>query len=279
MAKDSVKMASRSGPLPATLVRLSAPSGDADCPRLVFCPDVGGNVLYARPLVQALAGEAECHGLRLSAPMLARLDKLTLAEIATGFATDIAAADFPGPVHIAGFSFAAYMAVETARQMAELGRPPARVWILDMAARRQLGVTEIVRYALGHARSSIGLGQKPSDVLHRPGFLRLDLSKHPDGYRPILRRMYRLYSHHRPARVPGPVTVVIAEDSRRSLPNSDLGWSRCVTGDVSCVTVPGDHLGMLRDPANARAVADRLRTRFAADRARDGLARPADPAA
>lgn len=278
MGQDGVNMGSHSSPLPKTLVRLSASNGDADRPRLVFCPDVGGNVLYARPLVQALAGEAECHGLRLSAPMLARLDDLTLAEIATGFAADIAAADFPGPVHIAGFSFAAYMAAETARRMAELGHPPARVWILDMAARRRVGAREIFRFALDRARSRIGLGPQPSDVLHRLGFLRLDLSRHPDGYRPILRRLYRLYSHHRPVRVPGPVTVVIAEATRRTAPGPDLGWSRCVMGDVSHVSVPGDHLGMLRDPANARVVAERLRTQLAADRARERSAGPLDAA-
>ena len=269
----------RSGPLPKTLFRLSAANDDGDRPKIIFCPDVGGNVLYARPLVQALAGEADCYGLRLSAPMLARLDELTLAEIASGFAADLAAADLPGPLHIAGFSFAAYMAAETACRMAELGQAPGRVWVLDMAARRRIGAKEILRFALGHIRSRIGLGPKPSDVLHRPGFLRIDLSQHPEGYRPILRRLYRLYSHYRPQSVPGPVTVVVAEAARPTLPSPDLGWSRCVTGDVRPVGVPGDHLGILRDPANARVVAERLRIQFAADRVRDGHPVQDDPAA
>lgn len=266
-------MEMRRAPLPKTLVRLSAPNADANRPRIIFCPDVGGNVLYARPLVQALAGEAECYGLRLSAPMLARLDELTLAETATGFATDIAEANLPEPVHIAGFSFAAYMAAETARRLAELGQPPARVWILDMAARRHVGVREILRFALGQVRSRIGFGPKPSDVLHRPGFLRLDLSQHPEGYRSILRRLYRLYSHYVPESVPGPVTVVVAEAARRTWIGADLGWSRCVTEEVHHVGVPGDHLGMLRDPANARVLAERLRAQFAADRRLDGFPR------
>ncbi len=249
--------AERALPLPPTLIGLSARGGG---PSVVFCPDVGGNVIYARQLVRALGAGPSSYGLRLAPEMIETLDALTLQSAARRFAADLMAADLPRPLHVVGFSFAGYMAAETAQQLSLLGQPPDRLWILDLTARRELSLRSLL--SVLRSRFAANRGQ----VLHRQGFIRIDLAGHPEGYRRILTRLYTLFSRYRPGRWAGRATVVVARDGAGRKAAPDLGWGRYIA-EVDCVAVPGDHLGMMHDAGHVTALAARFLDQFRKDAA------------
>lgn len=235
-------------------------SGRGPGPNLIFCPDVGGNVLYARALIRALGPGPSSYGFRLAPDMLDHLATLTIEETARRFATDLISAGIRRPLHVVGFSFAGYMALETALQMTRLGHPPDRLWILDMVARPKLSLRSLAIYA----RTRIS--PRRADFLVNPGFIRIDLSRHPEGYRPILRRFYGLFARYRPGRWPGATTLVVADGvSRNGLPR-DLGWGTYISR-LDHVTVPGDHMSMLHDEQNAAVLASRFHDQFRRDHA------------
>ena len=243
--------------LPPTLISLS---GRGTGPNLIFCPDVGGNVLYARTLIRALGPGPSSFGFRLAPDMLDHLPTLTIEETARRFATDLIASGIGRPLHVVGFSFASYMAVETALQLSRLGHPPDRLWILDMVARPRVTWRSLVRYA----RTRIS--PRRADFLVTPAFIRINVSRHPEGYRPILRRFYTLFSRYRPGRYSGAATLAVADGRPRLGYPPDLGWGAYIAPHLDCVTVPGDHLSMIRDDRNAAVLASRFHDQFCKDR-------------
>lgn len=256
--------------------RLRPLSGPAAGGSLIFCPDIGGNVFYARPIVQGLSNVVACFGLNLAPDMVDRLDELPVSEIIDRFAEDILAGGLEGPLHILGYSFGGYFAVEVTRRLTELGAAPDRVWILDVRPTRPIRLREVVlspallasdiaRFAWKNRRRYLGLGADPA-ILHRFRLASIDLSRHPDSYRGIIRHFYTTLAGFEPGRWDGSATVVVAEDHRRSrgLPD-DLGWSDYIT-EVDVVKAPGDHLSMLRTPENAAHVAAHIRSRILRER-------------
>lgn len=230
----------------ATLLRLSGRKG-ARGPSLVFFPDMGGNVLYARNLIAAMGPGFQAHGLRLPDRPLADLARGSLQDLAAQFARDLVASGL-GPLHLVGFSFAGYLAAETARQLDRLGHPPAHLWIIDLPA--SPARTPVAFWRALKSR----LSSRRAMILHSPGFLRVDLSAHPEGYQSIIRTLYRLFVRHRPGPWRGAATVVRALAAPRRL-GPDLGWDRLISPPVACLAVPGDHLSMVNDPAHAAVLA------------------------
>ncbi len=106
------------------------------------------------------------------------------------------------------------------------------------------------RSTLAHADRRLALSS--AGLFPRRGYHQYDL---------FLRLHTRMATEYRPtSSFDGPVLLV-----RGSRPRpGDLGWSRLVTGEVSVVDVPGDHLGLLRAPAVEHVgtiVRDALRAR------------------
>ncbi|HXY92915.1 MAG TPA: AMP-binding protein [Acidimicrobiia bacterium] len=115
-----------------------------------------------------------------------------------------------------------------------------------------------VKSAYAHAERRVALSS--AGLFPRRGY---------DQYELFLRLHARMAHEYRPAGTfDGPVLVLRGDASDGRPPNApeefdddldlidvderefrDLGWSRLVTGPITAVDVPGDHLGLLRRPA------------------------------
>jgi thioesterase domain-containing protein len=226
--------------------------------------------MYARPLVAALPDDVSCFGMRLSTWQVQSLESLDITDLGGQFAADLSTASFGRPVHLAGFSFAGFLAYETARALTAAGVPPARLWLFDTSVRdRTVGhafakapICEsllALRYLKKNWRDLIRLRRDPN-ILRRYGLIRMDLNRHPDAYRNIIRCLYGALERYRPEPWSrGPVTLFRAKNERFQWCHArDLGWRRLVGEALDIVDVPGDHLSMLGDPDNARIVATSL---------------------
>lgn len=252
--------------LPESLRRLNVAEGAGS---LVFMPDFGGNTIYARPLVTELAADCSCYAVQLTPELVSSLPGLSIEEMGRQFAEAIAAAQLPRPLHVLGFSFAGYLAHETARQLALLGDAPDTVWLLDLARYRPLNLGEVLRRPLYHAadilrylkanRRRLLFGKQEPDMLAAYGVSRMDLTRHPESYREIIRCNYAALLDYRPKPATAPTILLRAMHEPRSLNDKAMGWQEYMAGPFQVIGVPGDHLSMLREPGNARAVAQVIR--------------------
>lgn len=250
-------------PQPETLFWMTGPMRTGT---LVFLPDLGGNVLYARNLVPALADRLGCAGLRLDSALTTIVDQVTVPELGRRFAQDLLAVDLPRPLYLAGFSFAGLVAFETACHLDKLGAAPDHLWLLDSQVQRKLGgfyalqnplveAGYAMRYLARNWRRLIGLRAEPA-ILHRYGLVRMDLTRHPEGQRKIIAGLYGALADYRPTPWPkGKATLVRAsKEAPRGSASADLGWHRLIP-NCRAIEAEGDHLSLLRDPARAAQVA------------------------
>ncbi|MEO5695797.1 MAG: thioesterase domain-containing protein, partial [Burkholderiaceae bacterium] len=233
---------------------------------VVFCPDYGGNVMYARPLVPLLVeADLRCLGLRLTPAMLEAPGGLDIGALGRTFAADIRQARLPRPLHLVGFSFAGIVAFETARHLTDPAAEPARLWIVDTHIHRLFPLRYLLRGLrgeLGYAvrwllrnRRRLVTGRRDSDVLDHYGQMRFDLSQHPHAYRIVIRRLYEALARYRPKPWGGSATVLRArEDVWPHIPD-DLGWARLIRGGLTTIALQTDHLGLLQRSDAVRQVA------------------------
>ncbi len=248
--------------LPPTLFALG---GAGTGGSVVFFPDYGGNVLYARPLVPLLGVDLRCLGVRLTAPMLDAPDRLDIGALGRSFAADIRQAGLARPLHLIGFSFAGIVAFETARHLAEADSEPAQLWIVDTHIHRlflRRYVLRGPRRELGHAvrwllknRRRLLTGRHDPDVLDRYRQIRFELGEHPQAYRTVIRMFYESLARYRPQPWRGSATVLRArQDAWPHIPD-DLGWSQLVRGGLRAIALQSDHLGLLRRNGTVQQVA------------------------
>ena len=222
--------------------------------------------MYSQNLIQSLKKTFTCYGVRLSPDMVARLDDgMTVENVGQAFAQDIEKARFPEPVYLVGFSFAAFFAFETARQLAMLGASPKRVWLLDMPVRPILRPRKIMRYFYQSAKSWLS-GRKHTN-LHRLGFLQIDTARHPESYRKLLIALYSILTRFKPSPWEGNANVVVCEARQQNRNDKpDLGWSGIISGEVKVFVAPGNHLSMVYDLENASEIAEFIHHQLSLDR-------------
>lgn len=238
---------------------------------LVFFPDFGGNVLYAKPIVQKLSEGINCYGIRLAPDIVENLDNLSLIDTAARFARDIAEANLPAPINVCGFSFAGYFAFETAHWLSKSHATFSRLFILDTTIRSKSFYARLVQspllevlYAVRYLdRNWRHLFSKKIDtmILYKYGQISFDLSRHPESYQHIIRQMYRMMSTYNPREWENGAAIVFKAGQNNNLWNygiGDLGWNRFIHGPVTTHNVPGDHLSMLRDPDYADVLTNML---------------------
>ncbi len=255
--------------LPPTLFSLGGRRGGG-C--VVFCPDFGGNVMYARQLVRLLAPDLHCIGARPTKSLIEEPDGVDIGRLGEAFATDIDRAGLASPIHVVGFSFGGFVAFETARHLAALGVHGVHLWIADtqvhrMFAHRYLlrGWRRELRYAVRFIvqnRRRLFARTADPDVLHRYGALRFNLSDHPVTYRTVIRLMYDALARYRPQPWAGTATVFRARhgDAWPHVPD-DLGWSHLIEGDLKALVVDADHLGLVHEASAAAKVAGLIQSR------------------
>jgi thioesterase domain-containing protein len=69
--------------------------------------------------------------------------------------------------------------------------------------------------------------------------------------------MAAVRAYHPKRTFAGPTIVIRSEVPPAGVTLDDLGWSKYVTGPVTVVDVPGDHLSMIRPP-HVATLASRL---------------------
>ena len=91
---------------------------------------------------------------------------------------------------------------------------------------------------------------EPGRILHEFGFVRMDLRRHPESYREIIRGLYRAMADYAPASYDGPVLVVRATSAPDAASGpADLGWGELAAGGARTFDVAADHLGIVHDDA------------------------------
>jgi thioesterase domain-containing protein len=248
--------------LPATLFALGGTGTDGT---IVFCPDYGGNVLYARPLVPLLAPGLQCLGLRLTPALLEAPGGIEIEALGRRFAADIHAAGLAAPLRLIGFSFAGIVAFETARQLAQQSAKVAQLWIVDTHIHRLFlhrhllrGWPRELRQAAHWWRQNHRRMRNPvaePNVLHRYRQMRFDLRDHPQAYRSVIRTLYEALARYRPQAWNGDATVLRARADGWPHIGDDLGWRHLIRGGLRTFALQTDHLGLLQSPDAVREVA------------------------
>lgn len=246
------------------LVTLSA--GTPDAVPLFCVHPAGGTVLPYRALALALPAARPFHGLQAFGYEPGQAPDASIEAMAARYAAAIEVAAPTGAVALAGWSFGALVALETARLLASRGRAIRQVILLDAALGldpNPEGEADIVQRlvrlygwlqdreaASGDGgldwlvESAIAAGIFPSDF---------DVAQ-ARRLAAITAACFRAGASYRPAPWDGPVTLLRASKVAVQLADPLLGW-----GAVSPLLVwtPGTHLSMLRQPGVA-ALAERI---------------------
>jgi thioesterase domain-containing protein len=101
----------------------------------VFCvPGAGASVTVFTHLAQALGPNVPLHGLQPRGLCGTLMPYLDVPSAARAYVETIRDGVPHGPFHLVGHSYGGWVACEIARQMAEQGRPPASLIVLDSHA-------------------------------------------------------------------------------------------------------------------------------------------------
>ncbi|AXU12464.1 non-ribosomal peptide synthetase [Streptomyces clavuligerus] len=272
---------------------------EGDGEPLFLVHPIGGSVLCYHDLVRHLPPGRPVYGLQAAGAEPGHQPLRSMEALAAAYIEAIRRVRPSGPVHLAGWSFGGYVAVEMARRLGEDAVPT--LTLLDTMAlgegpRRGFGEEELIVmffrellwYAVGETDSDDGLetaGRGPDELFDAVFRRTVRLGILPeDGSPRLLRRLYEVFRanyratmEYRVAPIRRPLLVLRAADA---LPNAfevahrtlgsmvgspDNGWGHWAPGAVETVTVPGNHLTMMADPQVA-AVAARLGAALAAPR-------------
>jgi amino acid adenylation domain-containing protein len=189
------------------------------------------------------------------------LGALSVEAIAADYIKEIRKKQPSGPYHLAGLSFGGLLAFEIAQQLRREGEEIAFVAMFDtimpmgrfeIAARRMLHHARGLSWAgvlpalaLGRSRLSeaVARARKKPEADARSG----DRGQADEARLTAVRdAIYRRAARRYKARAyDGAVVLVHAEDSK--IPDTTPLWRR-VIGNLEVLSVPGDHLGILKAP-------------------------------
>ncbi len=100
-------------------------------PPLLFFPSLGGETAYAHRIARHLRADQPVFGVQPSDPVGERQPFAPLTEIASRYTEDLCVLYPEGSFRLAGYSFAGFLAYETACQLVARGRQVKLVAILD----------------------------------------------------------------------------------------------------------------------------------------------------
>ncbi len=258
------------------------PGGTAEDARApFFCvPGIGGNVLNLQALALRLGPAHRLVALRTG---LSTSQPRSVEHLAGDVAAAVLRHGWRGRLMLGGYSGGAAIAFEVARQLEAsghdvgllvlidtrrpgwrptLGRAPATAWRfvanlpgwvhddLLLSSRRQAwrNVRRHLRQALRGRHTLEGI---------------IDLARYPAEARLAMQREFDLLEAYRPLPWSGPVILVRARTQPLLLLHDEaaLGWSAVAPAGVEVVSLPGNHLTIMREPNVAR-LADLLRARM-----------------
>jgi thioesterase domain-containing protein/acyl carrier protein len=292
----------RGGDAASTIVQLS-PGGSG--PPFFCVHDANGDVLNLAGLARRLGPDQAFLGLRAPGIDELEEPLTNVEQMAERYLEQIRRAQPHGPYYLGGYSFGGSVAHEIARRLRAAGEQVGLLVMLDHFApfllhrRPRITPRSLLEMLCGapawldglpsfsreqkrvYLESQLELlkrlgravaGHLPEDMAAEfqrrlaPGPVGSDRLDLPSGYRRVAAANYRALRHFAPAPVDCPVLIVRASwqrlfDSR----DPAMGWG-AYAPDHTVVTVPGNHVDMLREP-NVRVLARELASALAAARA------------
>lgn len=188
-------------------------------------------------------------------------DALSVERIAADYVREIVKTQPNGPYHLAGLSFGGLLAFEVAQQLRQRGEEVAFLAMFDtvmpcgwleVAARRTLHRVRglswdglLSAFALRRSLLSEMLAgawkKRAADTT--PAETRLAEEARLTAIRDAI--YYHAAGHYKARAYDGAVTLIRAEDSK--IPDTTMSWRR-VIDKLDVLSVPGDHLGILKAP-------------------------------
>ncbi len=241
---------------------------------------MGRGFEFYRPLAKHLGEDQPLYGLTSQMLDDEEMPPNEVAALADHYIQNLRSLQPNGPYRLVGISFGGVVAFEMAQRLHAQGQTVSLLGVFDTPAP---GVEQKLplRSRL-FAYGSRFLQLKPSQGLARIKRRLLEKSLKKTGGETAYRWIYRtigrpfppqlediLYAQHNqeasgdyvPKTYPGKIVLFLAQDQPISITvESDprLGWGELTTGELELHEIPGDHLGILKEP-NVRVLAQALK--------------------
>ena len=250
-------------------------------PGTFFCvPGIGGNVLNLQGLAQRLGPPQRLVALRTG---LASGTWRGIEELASNVADTVLRHHRSGPLLLGGYSGGAAIAFEMAQQLSAAGHPIGLLALIDtrrpgwrMTSRTAPAVAaRFISNLPGWIRDDLSKSSARQTWRNIRRHLRqatrgkatldgiIDLARYPDDMRRMMQREFELLEAYRPCPWSGRITFLRAQTQPLLLLHDEdaLGWSTLAGGGIDVVTIPGNHLTIMREPNVGRLAAE-LRARM-----------------
>jgi aspartate racemase len=245
---------------------------------------VGGNVIGYQPLAEYMSPDQPIYGLQARGLDGTQIPHMVLEEMAADYIREIKNVQPKGPYHLGGLSSGGVVAFEMARQLFEMGEKVGVVAMFDTEAPSYLQLVpnkEVYkpRWASYAERFKYHFGmlffnkdwkihfKKKFKTVRRRIRTRLKLANynfHIKTGKPLPKTLLRVQEastqalrDYHPGYFPGDITLFLA--IQRSVGEKvppEIGW-KSFARSVRVCSVPGDHLGILKDP-NVKVLATQL---------------------
>jgi amino acid adenylation domain-containing protein len=244
-------------------------------PRLFCAHPLSGSTFCFRPIAAGLGDQLEFVGLQARGLTDDQPPFERITDMAASYVSAIRELQPDGPYLIAGWSFGSMVALEIAQQLVAGGQ---RVDFLGLIGptniRRRHGTPEIAAGDVGRLRDLVrrlvadGATERDDLALAiHPLVCEPEFAGEPSRYDPdlLFRRLRLLAAHrgaaarYRPRPYPGSCTLVMPQARHDDDEAVIRQWRGIARGGVALASVPGDHLSMVMEPANAQHVARLLR--------------------
>ncbi len=246
-------------------------------PRLFCVHPLSGSTFCFRPIAAGVGEHLEFVGLQARGLTDGALPFERIADLAAYHVSAVLELQPDGPYRIAGWSFGSMVALEMAQQLTAGGHQVDFLGLIgptnivrrhglpEVAARNEGRLRNVVRSLVaGGAAEHEDLALAIHPLVCEP-----DFAGSPAGYDAelLFRRLRVLAAHrgaaarYRPRPYPGRCTLVMPVDRHEDDDAVIAQWQRIAGGGVELAAVPGDHMSMVMDPANAMHVARLLRER------------------
>jgi thioesterase domain-containing protein/acyl carrier protein len=241
---------------------------EGDRPPLYCVHPGGGNVLCYVELARALGPSQPLFGLQAPGVDEGRSPLISVEAMARCYLDAIESAMPVGPIRLCGWSFGGVVAFEMARRLAEEGRPVERLVLLDAGFVYSFA---ILRALIPSEQPLVQFLGAERDAIF-PEFRRYAERSQiiPSGASNVqIRRIFEvfmanveaLYIYRPEAYRGGPITLMMAEEPFADRRRDPVGEWRRLCGELEIVSVPGNHLTMLRSP-HVATLAERLKSRL-----------------
>jgi thioesterase domain-containing protein len=256
---------------------------------LVFFPDMGGNLLYARPFIEGIGDQTTVCGLKVDPNLIKEPSTLTLEDLAKRYADELILFKPDTQLNLIGHSFGALLAYETARQLEKKGHVPLNLFLIDVSvplryqkiklSDRPLWFLHLLADSMRWLKGqTLGLIKPGCHKFFRnsnlPGtswtilrnYVWIDPSQHPAAYREILITLFSAMYHYKPDDFNGPLCLFratgLVKNSIREFSPRDLGWQELCSKKITVFDIEGNHLDMVRNEACVQSICRMLDERM-----------------